>query len=93
MSVSQTAGAKDEKLKPEELVAKHLDSIGSAEKRNAVQSRTTAGATQVVFRVGGSGTLNGRGGIIAQSKAVRADFTFQALEYSGERGSRLTAPR
>src|SRR5436190_2019514 len=43
--------AKDEKLKPEDLVAKHLDSIGPAEKRNAVKSRATSGATQVVFRV------------------------------------------
>src|SRR6185436_14408850 len=85
MFVSQIVGAKDEKLKPEEVIAKHLDSIGSAEKRNAVQSRATTGAAQVVFRIGGSGTLNGRGGIVSQGKAVRADLTFQALEYSGER--------
>jgi hypothetical protein len=93
--VSQIAGAKDEKLKPEELIAKHLDSIGSAEKRNAVQSRATTGAAQVVFRIGGSGTLNGRGSIVSQAKAVRADLIFQALEYSGERiafdGSKVTA--
>src|SRR3989442_2628098 len=73
--------AKDEKLKPEELVAKHLESIGPAVKRTAVKTRTTSGTAQVVFRVGGSGTLNGKGNILSQANSIRAGFTFAALEY------------
>ncbi len=76
--------AKDEKLKPEELVAKHLDSIGPADKRDAAKSRSTSGAAQVVFRVGGSGTLNGKGNILSQGNSVRTGFAFAPLDYPGE---------
>src|SRR5436190_24031601 len=76
--------AKDEKLKPEELIAKHLDSIGPAEKRKAVKSRTTVGTAQVIFRVGGSGTLNGKANLLSQGSSVRLGFVFPALDYPGE---------
>jgi hypothetical protein len=76
--------ASAQKLKPEELIAKHLDSIAAADKRKAVTSRSTSGAAQVAFRVGGSGTLNGKGNIISQGNMLRAGFAFPALEYSGE---------
>jgi len=83
------------KLKPEELIAKHLDSIGSAEKRNAVKSRVTSGVAQVAFRVGGSGTLNGKANILSSGNTVRLGFTFPALEYPGEQlafdGNKVTA--
>src|SRR4030095_14709641 len=67
--------AREEKLKPEELVTKHLDSIAPAEKRKALKSRSTMGSVQVSFRVGGSGTLNGQGNIISQGNSVRAGFS------------------
>ena len=76
--------AKDEKLKPEELIAKHLESIGSADKRSAVKSRTTAGNTQVVFRVGGSGILNGKGNLLSEPNSVRLGLAYNAVEYPGE---------
>jgi len=82
--VLPSVAAKDEKLTPEQVVAKHLDSIGSAEKRMAVKSRSTAGTVQVAFRVGGSGTMNGKGNIMSQGNAVRLGFGFGALDYSGE---------
>jgi hypothetical protein len=78
------SGARQQKLKPEELIAKHLDSIGSAEKRKALKSRGTIGTTQVNFRVGASGTLNGKANILSQGSSVRAGFTYSALEYPGE---------
>jgi hypothetical protein len=76
--------AKDEKLKPEELIAKHLDSIGPADKRKAVQSRAASGTTQAAFRVGGSGTYNGNGNILSQEKGLRLGFSFNAIDYPGE---------
>src|SRR5262245_27221987 len=78
------ATAKDEKLKPEDLIAKHLDSIGSADKRNSAKSRTTTGAVRIEFRVGGSGAMNGKGTIVSQANASRASFNFNALDYSGD---------
>jgi hypothetical protein len=89
------AAQKNEKLKPEELIAKHLDSIGSVEKRKAVKSRTTSGSAQVAFRVGGSGSLNGKANVLSQGNSVRLGFTFPALEYPGEQlafdGNKVTA--
>src|SRR4051794_3931931 len=79
-----STGAKDEKLKPEELIAKHLASIGAPEKRTAAKSRSTGGNAQVVFRVGGTGSMNGKANILSQGNSVRVGFTFPALEYSGE---------
>ena len=82
--ISRTTVAKDEKLKPQELVAKHLESIGPAEKRNAVKTRGTAGLVEVVFRVGGNGTLQGKGNILSQGHSLRVGFGFAARDYPGE---------
>jgi hypothetical protein len=93
--IAPFSGAKDEKLKPEELIAKHLDSIGPAEKRQAVKSRTTVGTVQVAFRVGGSGTLNGKANLLSQGSYVRLGFVFPAIDYPGEQlafnGEKVTA--
>jgi len=87
--------ARQQKLKPEELIAKHLDSIGTPDARKAVSSRTTSGTVQVSFRVGGSGTLNGKANILSQTNLVRLGFGFGAIEYPGEQvafdGSKVTA--
>jgi len=89
------SAAKDEKLKPEELIAKHLESIGPAEKRKAIKTRATAGTAQVVFRVGGNGNLSGKGNILSDGPSVRMGFNFPALDYPGEQlafdGSKVTA--
>jgi hypothetical protein len=94
-SVVPESSAKDEKLKPEELVAKHLQSIGPADKLKAVTGRTTTGTAQVVFRVGGSGALNGKGNILSQGNSVRLGLSFASLDYPGEQiafdGSKVTA--
>jgi len=88
-------GAKDEKLKPEELIAKHLESIGPAEKRKAITSRATVGTAQAVFRVGGSGSLNGKGNILSDGSSVRLGFNFPSVDYPGEQlafdGNKVTA--
>jgi hypothetical protein len=92
---SAPIAAKDDKLKPEELVAQHLASIGPAEKRKAIISRVTTGPAQVTFRVGGNGSLNGKGNILSEGNAVRVGFNFGALDYPGEQiafdGNKVTA--
>lgn len=76
--------AKDEKLKPEALLAKHLDSIGSAEARSAVKTRLISGSAEVVFRLGGQGQMVGTGNILSSGPMVRFGVTFPALAYPGE---------
>jgi hypothetical protein len=77
-------GAKDEKLKPEDVVAKHLLSIGPAEKRNAIKTRVTVGPVQVNLRQGGFANTTGKGNLISDGKSVRLAFNFPSVDYRGE---------
>ncbi len=51
----------DEKMKPEEIVAKHLDSIAPAELRASVKSRIAAGTVVMIQRAPGTAKFTGRG--------------------------------
>jgi hypothetical protein len=83
-AITGTNLAQEKKLKPQQLLTKHLDSIGSAESRKKVSTRTTAGTVQVVFRLGGQGTLNGQANFLSEANSTRVGMRFPALEYSGE---------
>ncbi|HWN08362.1 MAG TPA: hypothetical protein VNO50_03670 [Pyrinomonadaceae bacterium] len=50
-----------DKLRPEEIVAKHLDSIAAAEMRASVKSRIAAGPVVAVLRAPGTAKYEGRG--------------------------------
>jgi hypothetical protein len=76
--------AKDEKLKPEQLIEKHLQSIGPAAKLKDIKSRMANGTARVDFRVGASGGMNGEGSFVSNGNAVRMGFRFPALDYPGE---------
>ena len=76
--------AKDEKLKPEQLIAKHLESIGPAAKMKEIKTRSTAGTAHVEFRIGGQASLNGQGSLVSDGSSIGAVLKFPALEYSGE---------
>ncbi len=78
-------GAIHPAIKPEELVAKHLSSIGSAEARSAVKNRVASGAAQVTFRLPTSGRLPGNGTILSDGGRVRIEMMFAALDYQSER--------
>ncbi len=71
-----TAGAKDQKMKPEELVAKHLESIGTPEARAAVKTRTAIGRGQMVFIQRG-GTLVGRSEVVSGGRLMRISTIFE----------------
>jgi len=82
LAAAPPAGA--QKLKVEEVVAKHLESIGGAEARASIQSRLAGGASEVVFRLGGVGTLSGKGQILSEGRKLRMAFAFGTSEYPGE---------
>ena len=75
---------KDEKLKPEALLAKHVESIGSPEARAAVKSRVMAGSAEVIFRLGGQGQMVGSGNLVSSGPMVRFGVVFPSLGYPGE---------
>ncbi len=49
-----------QKLKPDELVAKHLEAIGPAETRQSIKNRVITGTAVVTFKDPGTGQVGGR---------------------------------
>lgn len=75
------------KMKPEELVAKHLESIGSAEALSAITSRDIKGECVLSMRVGGSGKLAGTVRMASTGKKNLLDMNFSMPDYPHERAA------
>ncbi len=84
IALSIPAGGKEERIKPEELVAKHLASIGPAEALAAARNRVVTGTTQLTFRLGGHGQLNGPASLVSEGRKLYIGMMFPALEYSSD---------
>lgn len=73
-----------DKMKPEELVAKHLASIGTPEALAAAKSRSVEGDVTMEVIVGGKGTLQGPASLISAGPRVKFRMTYNSPEYPGE---------
>ncbi len=76
--------AKEEKLKVELLIAKHLASIGTPEALAATRSRSMEGKAQVIFRIGGTGLLNGKGRVVSDGHKYLIGMEFGVVTYPGD---------
>ncbi|NLV32494.1 MAG: hypothetical protein GXY47_15235 [Acidobacteria bacterium] len=76
--------AADEELKPEQLVAAHVKSIGSPDYLARVRSRSFVGTTEVQFIQGMSGLLKGTSMFVSQGPQVGIVMKFQDINYPGE---------
>ncbi len=83
-SPSAILQAKEPKLKAEEVVARHLASIGSPEARAAAKDRIVSGSAKVVFLQGSHGQLTGKSNVLSEGRKLRLAMNFSALEYPGE---------
>jgi hypothetical protein len=72
------------KLKPEEVVAKHLDSIGTAEARAAVTSRLATGTTKMTVIAGGTGEMQGGATLLSNGRQLQIHLPFKHPNYVGE---------
>jgi len=75
--------AKD-KLKPEEVVAQHLKSIGTPEARAAAKTRSAAGKVHMRIMIGGQGQADGRAFIFSEGQHCRVAMPFDFADYWGE---------
>jgi hypothetical protein len=73
----------DAAMKPEELVARHLDSLGSKEARAAAKTRVVQGAAVYRILVGGGGIAEGKTGLVSDGRKLRFMMKFQT-DYRGE---------
>jgi hypothetical protein len=76
--------ARQPKMKPEELVARHLDSIGTQEARAAVQNRLMTGTGQLIIRLPSQGGLRGPAELVSDGRRIRLSMIFGGIEYPSE---------
>jgi hypothetical protein len=83
-----------QKLTAEDVVAKHLESLGSAEARAAVKSRVMQGSVLATVRIGGGGQLKGGAVMASQGRMSLIGIIFGTQDYGNEKmafdGNRLT---
>jgi len=70
-------------LKPEDLVAHHLDSLGTAAAREANKSRVVQGTARFKLLVGGGGQLEGKSAVVSQERKLNLLLKFPN-DYKGE---------
>lgn len=87
---------KESKVTPEEVIARHLDSIGSAEARAAVKTRVSKGMCRLRILQGGSGDLSGPALFETDGRRIAFEVNFGATAYPREAlafdGETVTAP-
>jgi hypothetical protein len=81
-SLSGITAAAD--TKPEDIVAKHLDSIGTAEARAAIKSRAVQGSLRFKVLVGGAGEIAGSWGQVSEQHKSNFVMRFGTGDWRGE---------
>ena len=81
---SLSVWAADRKMDPNELVAKHLDSIGTAEARATLRSREAQGNVAFEEMIGHGFRQQGGASFSTQGATVKYVFQFGAPQYVGE---------
>ncbi|MGA9907569.1 MAG: hypothetical protein WA412_00240 [Candidatus Sulfotelmatobacter sp.] len=71
-------------LKAEDIVAKHLDSIGTREARAAVKSRAVQGKLRFKILVGGTGEVEGSWGRVSEGRKSTFVMRFGLGDWRGE---------
>lgn len=76
--------AAKEKLTPEEIIAKHLDSIGPKAAREAASSREITGTAHMQQLMGGAGVVDGESLVLSEANKVKVGMKFANNEYPQE---------
>lgn len=74
-----------EKIRPEELVAKHLEAIGTVEARNSVKSMIMVGEVLATFRAPASAQYSGQAVIASEGSKSMIGMNFASANYSQEK--------
>jgi hypothetical protein len=84
LSGSVVSSDKSGKFSADEIVAKHLEAIGTPEARSATKSRSGEGTVEFNELVTGRVHLPGTAAFLSQDHKVKWAFRFGAAEYPGE---------
>jgi len=78
------ASAAGQKLTLDEVIAKHLASIGTPEVRAAAKTRVAEGTLKYEILSGGAGTMEGKAVLVSQGNNIREVLRFNRSDYRGE---------
>jgi hypothetical protein len=81
---SSQASAQDKKLTAEGLVARHLESVGTAEARTKASTRVVSGDTKFVVRIGGAANVDGNAMMVSSGGKLRFGIKLPLNDYPGE---------
>jgi len=84
-NISGSVSPVADKVKPEELVAKHIEAIGAAEARSSSRSRIVAGTSLMNLKTGGRGNSTGPALIASQKEKVLLKAEFASASYPFEK--------
>jgi hypothetical protein len=73
-----------QKLKPEDLVTKHLEAIGSADARDKITARVASGSANFAVNIGGAARLSGSSMLVSSGPRFRFGMRFPTPDYTGE---------
>lgn len=85
LNVSLSAKPMAEKMKPEEVVDKHIEAIGTAEARSKNRSRIVSGSSLMNIKTGGRGNISGPAVLATLSDKVLLKAEFGSASYPFER--------
>src|SRR5215475_10797859 len=74
--------AQNKKLTPEELIARYLDSIGTAEARSKASTRVADGETKFISRIGGSANGDGQEMMVSSGAKLRFGIKLPLSDYT-----------
>ena len=84
ISVALTASSRADNLTLQDVISKHLDSIGTPETRASIQSRVILGTAVATFRLGGKGQAEGRAVLASQANMILVGISFDVPDYPRE---------
>jgi hypothetical protein len=79
-----SVSAQDKKMTAEELVARHLESIGAAEARAKAETRVASGVAKLIIRIGGAANTDGQAMMVSSGAKFRFGLKFGLADYPGE---------
>src|SRR5882672_505984 len=83
-SLSNPSLSVTDKMTPEELVSRHLESIGTAKARASVTNRVIAGTSLVIFRTPPPGQATGRAVLASEGPRSLIGMSFPSPVYPRE---------
>jgi hypothetical protein len=81
---SRLFGQEHSALTAEDVVARHLDASAPATVRASTKSRAVQGTAVYRILVGGSGSVEGKSGMVSEDHKLRFMVKFQRSDYRGE---------